>query len=43
MWEAPPRTRLFSARALIQINRQPLIGRNLLRRNVRLFEEMSHG
>jgi hypothetical protein len=27
---------------LIWINRQPLIGRNVLRRNVRLFKEMSH-
>ncbi|MFY9956076.1 hypothetical protein [Bradyrhizobium sp.] len=33
----------FSACALIQINRQPLLGRNVLRRDVRLFEEMSHG
>ena len=32
----------FQCFALIQINRQPLIGRNVLGRNVRLFEEMSH-
>ena len=28
---------------LIQIKRQPLIGRSLLGRNVRLFEEISRG
>ena len=32
---------LSSACALIQINRQPVIGPNVLRRNVRLFVEMS--
>jgi hypothetical protein len=32
----------FRCFALIWINRQPLIGRNVLRRNVRLFKEMSH-
>ena len=33
----------FQCFALMQINRQPFIGRNLLRRKMRLFEEMSHG
>jgi hypothetical protein len=33
----------FQCFALMQINRQPLSGRNVLRRNVSLFEEMSHG
>ena len=32
----------FQCSALMQINGQPLIGRSVLRRDVRLFEEMSH-
>jgi len=36
--EAPPASG-FHRFALMQINRQSLIGRNVLMRNVRLFEE----
>jgi len=40
-WVIRYRDASFQSFALIQINRQPLSGRNVLRRNVSLFEEMS--